>query len=123
MDQMFEDFSADHANKTITMETHPHLPGPPQVGVLTDQYSILINEITQINSGYLAFWHKSCQDIYLSSNLVQASVHPCKHAQTMKKLLDQVPCRKFCTQQSLFNDNTPKLSFKENIINIKLIDC
>ena len=46
---MYEDFSADHANKTITMETHPHLPGPPQ-----------------------------------------ASVHPCKHASTMKKLLDQI---------------------------------
>ncbi len=32
VEQMYEDFSADHANKTITMETHPHLPGPPQVG-------------------------------------------------------------------------------------------
>ena len=49
VDQMYEDFSADHANKTITMETHPHLTGPPQ-----------------------------------------ASVHPCKHASTMKKLLDQI---------------------------------
>jgi len=49
VDQMYQDFSADHANKTITMETHPHLPGPPQ-----------------------------------------ASVHPCKHASTMKKLLDQI---------------------------------
>ena len=49
VDQMYEDFSADHANKTITMETHPHLPGPPQ-----------------------------------------ASVHPCKHASTMKKLIDQI---------------------------------
>jgi len=49
VDQMYEDFSADHANKTITMEAHPHLPGPPQ-----------------------------------------ASVHPCKHAQTMKKLVDQI---------------------------------
>jgi len=49
VDQMYEDFSADHANKTITMESHPHLPGPPQ-----------------------------------------ASVHPCKHASTMKKLLDQI---------------------------------
>lgn len=49
VEEMYEDFSADHANKTITMETHPHLPGPPQ-----------------------------------------ASVHPCKHAQTMKKLLDQI---------------------------------
>lgn len=49
VEEMYEDFSADHANKTITMETHPHLPGGPQ-----------------------------------------ASVHPCKHAQTMKKLLDQI---------------------------------
>ncbi len=49
VDQMYEDFSADHANKTITMEAHPHLPGPPQ-----------------------------------------ASVHPCRHAQVMKKLVDQI---------------------------------
>ena len=49
VDQMYEDFSSDHANKTITMEAHPHLPGPPQ-----------------------------------------ASVHPCRHAQTMKKLVDQM---------------------------------
>ena len=49
VDQMYEDFSADHANKTITMETHPHLPGPPM-----------------------------------------ASVHPCRHAQVMKKLIDQI---------------------------------
>ena len=49
VDQMYEDFSADHANKTITMETHPHLPGPPM-----------------------------------------ASVHPCRHAQVMKKLIGQI---------------------------------
>lgn len=50
VDEMYEDFSADHANKTITMETHPHLPGGPP----------------------------------------QASVHPCRHAQVMKKLIDQI---------------------------------
>lgn len=49
VDEMYEDFSADHANKTITIESHPHLPGPPQ-----------------------------------------ASVHPCRHAQVMKKLIDQI---------------------------------
>ncbi len=49
VEQMYEDFSADHANKTITMEAHPHLPGPPQ-----------------------------------------ASVHPCRHAEVMKKLCDQI---------------------------------
>jgi len=50
VDEMYEDFSADHANKTITMETHPHLPASPP----------------------------------------QASVHPCRHAQVMKKLIDQI---------------------------------
>jgi len=49
VEEMYEDFSADHANKTITIEAHPHLPGPPQ-----------------------------------------ASVHPCRHAQVMKKLIDQI---------------------------------
>lgn len=49
VDEMYEDFSADHANKTVTMESHPHLGGPPQ-----------------------------------------ASVHPCRHAQVMKKLIDQI---------------------------------
>ncbi len=49
VEQMYEDFSADHAHKTITVEAHPHLPGPPQ-----------------------------------------ASVHPCRHAEVMKKLCDQI---------------------------------
>ncbi len=51
VDQMYEDFSADHANKTITMETHPHLP---------------------------------------SGSPAQASVHPCKHAAMMKKMLERM---------------------------------
>ncbi|XP_037089824.1 ubiquitin-like-conjugating enzyme ATG3 [Pollicipes pollicipes] len=46
-EQMYEDFSQDHAHKTITMEAHPHLVGPPQ-----------------------------------------ASIHPCKHADTMKRLVE-----------------------------------
>uniref|UniRef100_A0A914W9C5 Ubiquitin-like-conjugating enzyme ATG3 n=1 Tax=Plectus sambesii TaxID=2011161 RepID=A0A914W9C5_9BILA len=47
--EMYEDFSADHANKTITMETHPHLNCPPM-----------------------------------------ASVHPCRHAEVMKRLIEQL---------------------------------
>ncbi|KFD53809.1 hypothetical protein M513_05315 [Trichuris suis] len=47
VDQMYEDFSQDHVKKTITMGTHPHLPGPPM-----------------------------------------ASIHPCRHAETMKRLID-----------------------------------
>ena len=27
IDEMYEDISQDHAKKTVTMETHPHIPG------------------------------------------------------------------------------------------------
>ena len=30
---MYEDVSQDHARKTVTMETHPHIPGPPMASV------------------------------------------------------------------------------------------
>lgn len=49
VEQMYEDVSQDHAKKTVTMESHPHLPGPNM-----------------------------------------ASVHPCKHADIMKKLIQTV---------------------------------
>lgn len=49
VDQMYEDVSQDHAKKTVTMETHPHLPGGPM-----------------------------------------ASVHPCRHADIMKKIIQTV---------------------------------
>jgi len=47
VDLLYEDVSQDHAKKTVTMEAHPHLPGPPL-----------------------------------------ASVHPCRHADVMKKLIE-----------------------------------
>lgn len=46
--QTYEDFSADHANKTITVEAHPHI---------------------------------DCD---------MPTVHPCRHAEMMKRLLDQL---------------------------------
>ncbi|XP_055591900.1 ubiquitin-like-conjugating enzyme ATG3 [Uranotaenia lowii] len=49
VEQMYEDVSQDHAKKTVTMEAHPHLPGPNM-----------------------------------------ASVHPCKHADIMKKIIQTV---------------------------------
>jgi ubiquitin-like-conjugating enzyme ATG3 len=49
MEQMYEDISADHAKKTVTMEQHPNLPGPNM-----------------------------------------ASVHPCRHADLMKKFIQTV---------------------------------
>eukprot|EP01083_Nonionella_stella_P122096 367162_1 len=45
--QMLEDISSEHANKTATVEYHPHLP-----------------------------------------NVLCASIHPCRHAQVMKKFID-----------------------------------
>ncbi|XP_055384042.1 ubiquitin-like-conjugating enzyme ATG3 [Condylostylus longicornis] len=49
VEQMYEDVSQDHAKKTVTMENHPHLPGPSM-----------------------------------------ASVHPCRHADIMKKIIQTV---------------------------------
>ncbi|KAI4502821.1 hypothetical protein M0802_001865 [Mischocyttarus mexicanus] len=49
VEEMYEDVSQDHAKKTVTMEIHPHLPGPPM-----------------------------------------ASVHPCRHAVVMKKIVETV---------------------------------
>lgn len=49
VEQMYEDVSQDHAKKTVTMENHPHLPGPSM-----------------------------------------GSVHPCRHADIMKKILQTV---------------------------------
>ncbi|VDD74529.1 unnamed protein product [Mesocestoides corti] len=47
--QMYEDFSQDHAKKTITTESHPHLSGAPM-----------------------------------------PSIHPCRQAELMKKLMDMI---------------------------------
>ncbi|XP_015608384.1 ubiquitin-like-conjugating enzyme ATG3 [Cephus cinctus] len=49
VEEMYEDVSQDHAKKTVTMESHPHMPGPPM-----------------------------------------ASVHPCRHAEVMKKIIETV---------------------------------
>ncbi|XP_025419669.1 ubiquitin-like-conjugating enzyme ATG3 [Sipha flava] len=49
VEEMYEDISQDYAKKTVTMESHPHVPGPSM-----------------------------------------ASIHPCKHADIMKKLIHMV---------------------------------
>ncbi|CAF0749367.1 unnamed protein product [Brachionus calyciflorus] len=46
IEQMYDDISEDHAKKTVTFETHPHIPGT-----------------------------------------LMASIHPCRHAEVMKKLI------------------------------------
>lgn len=33
VEQMYDDVSQDHAKKTVTMESHPHIPGPPMASV------------------------------------------------------------------------------------------
>ena len=42
IEQMYEDISQDHAQKTVTMETHPHLSGPPMVSVHPCRYGFLL---------------------------------------------------------------------------------
>ena len=49
VEEMYKDVSQDHAKKTVTMESHPHL-----------------------------------------TSVVAASVHPCRHAEAMKKIIGTV---------------------------------
>ncbi|ESN91640.1 hypothetical protein HELRODRAFT_185193 [Helobdella robusta] len=49
VEEMYEDISQDHAHKTVTMETHPHIATSPM-----------------------------------------ASVHPCRHAEVMKRIIETV---------------------------------
>lgn len=39
---MYEDFSQDHVKRTVTIETHPHIPGPPMASVHPCRYSHLL---------------------------------------------------------------------------------
>jgi len=47
VDQMYEDFSQDHAKKTITMETHPHLPGPPMASIHPCRHADVIKRLIE----------------------------------------------------------------------------
>ncbi|KAM7297661.1 ubiquitin-like-conjugating enzyme ATG3 [Ixodes scapularis] len=44
IEEMYEDISQDHAKKTVTMEAHPHLPGPPMASV----HPVLFDETTEV---------------------------------------------------------------------------
>jgi len=63
--QIMEDISHDHANKTVTVESHPHL------------------------------------------GVSHASIHPCKHASVMKKIVDMLKER----ETDRFNES--KVSSKD----------
>lgn len=42
VNEMYEDVSQDHAKKTVTMESHPHLPGPNMASVHPCKYVLLV---------------------------------------------------------------------------------
>lgn len=75
VDQMYEDVSQDHAKKTVTMETHPHLPGPPMASVHPCRY---------LNAFYLFLLFLSFFPIYIFFK------HYCRHAEVMKKIIQSV---------------------------------
>ncbi|XP_076631243.1 autophagy-related protein 3 isoform X2 [Colletes latitarsis] len=49
VEEMYEDVSQDHAKKTVTMEIHPHIPGPPMASVHPCRYSM---SLAQNSDGY-----------------------------------------------------------------------
>lgn len=39
VDEMYEDVSQDYAKKTVTMESHPHIPGPLMASIHPCKYA------------------------------------------------------------------------------------
>ncbi|XP_064394311.1 ubiquitin-like-conjugating enzyme ATG3 [Halichondria panicea] len=44
-DETYEDVSQDHLNKTVTLETHPHLPPPPRMSVHPCRHAEVMKKI------------------------------------------------------------------------------
>lgn len=72
---MYEDVSQDHAKKTVTMETHPHLPGPNMASVHPCKF---------VSPDYRHFvdWCVTMNVLTLFS--------PFRHADIMKKIIQTV---------------------------------
>ncbi|KAK8768107.1 hypothetical protein V5799_005116 [Amblyomma americanum] len=51
MEAMYEDISQDHAKKTVTMEAHPHLPGPPMASVHPCRYYCIRHLHIRVKAG------------------------------------------------------------------------
>lgn len=41
VEEMYEDVSQDYAKKTVTMESHPHIPGPSMASIHPCKYVYL----------------------------------------------------------------------------------
>ncbi|KOB68968.1 Autophagy-related protein 3, partial [Operophtera brumata] len=85
-DEMYEDVSQDHAKKTVTMESHPHLSGPSMASVHPCRVDQMYEDVSQD--------HAKKTDTMEShphlSGPSMASVHPCRHAEVMKKIIETV---------------------------------
>uniref|UniRef100_A0A7S0N553 Autophagy-related protein 3 n=1 Tax=Cryptomonas curvata TaxID=233186 RepID=A0A7S0N553_9CRYP len=53
--QVFEDMSADHAKKTVTLDPHPHLAGPSHASVHPCRHSVAIKRIIDMVCSILKF--------------------------------------------------------------------
>lgn len=75
VEQMYEDVSQDHAKKTVTMETHPHLPGPNMASVHPCKW---VSRLLDAKSSDLTFY-----------SFVRFS-RVFRHADIMKKIIQTV---------------------------------
>jgi hypothetical protein len=98
--QVLEDVSQEHARKTVTMEAHPHGPGGVQVGrsraALAGASAVpgglgLPAGLRSIRAVQFSSWCCSPRRRTLPFSSCQAaSIHPCQHANVMKKLAERV---------------------------------
>lgn len=81
-DEMLEDVMQDYVNKTATMEHHPHLSATPAAAD-----GAADGGATGGAAGGAAAGHRAASGL---PNSQYISIHPCKHAQTMKRVIDSM---------------------------------
>ncbi|VDP08432.1 unnamed protein product [Soboliphyme baturini] len=47
VEKMYEDFSEDHARKTLTVESHPHISGPPMASIHPCRHAVVIKRLAE----------------------------------------------------------------------------
>ncbi len=76
--EIMEDIMQDYANKTVTMESHPHLP------LGGSAHAVACDAVVDGAEVCVCVWRHGVPDG------PHASIHPCRHAAVMKRIVDHL---------------------------------
>ena len=85
---MYEDFSQDHAKKTVTMEAHPHISGPPMASVHPCRYYNNLNVMNISLTAEFELTHTLNTPPHLCTYFCNVVLN--RHADVMKKIIETV---------------------------------